>query len=73
MRRVEYPHNTLEQVKGYLDDAVTIVAELDPPDDLRTAMFTEAARLLSAKHVTMEQARFELPGVGGNDRLGRLG
>ena len=55
MNRREYPHNTSEQIRGYLDDALAIVNELDPPADLRAAVFTEAVRLIAAKQIIMEQ------------------
>jgi hypothetical protein len=35
------------QVAGHLDDALTIVAELGPPDDLRPAVLLAAAFLLA--------------------------
>lgn len=60
-RRVEHPHNTPEQIVDYLRSALELVAELNPPDDLRVAAFTKAADLFSSKHVTMEQV---VPGIG---------
>lgn len=54
-RRVEYPHNTERQVHDYLTKALTLVAELDPPDDLRGAVFVKAVDLYSAKQITVEQ------------------
>ena len=54
MRKAEYPHNTSEQVRGYLRDALEIVAELDPPADLAPIVLTKAVDLLAAKQVVME-------------------
>lgn len=48
LRRYEDPHNTPEQIREYLADALAIVAELDPPSDLRVATFAKAADLRSA-------------------------
>jgi len=55
MRRVEVPNNTPEQVRGYIEDAITLVELLEPPQDLREAVFTVAANLLSGKQILMEQ------------------
>lgn len=53
-RRTEQPHNTPEQVREYLREALEVVDELGPPDDLRVACFTKAADLLSAKQIMLE-------------------
>lgn len=37
--------------------ALELVADLEPPDDLRSAAFSEAVRLLGNKHVVMEQVQ----------------
>jgi hypothetical protein len=55
VQRKEYPHNTPEQVRDYLLEALTIVAEIDPPGDLRGLAFSKAVDLVSAKQVTFEQ------------------
>lgn len=55
MRRQEFPHHTREQIVGYLDDAVGIVAEVEPPAELREAAFTQAVALLAAKQIVFEQ------------------
>ena len=55
VRRHEHPDNTPEQVRDYLRAALELVAELEPPDDLRVATFTKAADLFASKHVTLEQ------------------
>lgn len=52
----ELPHNTLEQVKGYLVAALLLVEETDPPEDLRVAAFTGALGLISSKQIFYEQA-----------------
>lgn len=53
-RRTETYHSTPEQVREYLRDALAIVAELDPPDDLRAPVFTAAVNLGSAKTIAVE-------------------
>jgi hypothetical protein len=55
VQKREYQHNTLEQVRDYLLEALTIVAEIDPPGDLRGLAFSKAVDLVSAKQVIFEQ------------------
>jgi len=55
MRRTEEPHNTPEQVRGYLDEALTVVRELELDDELRVPAFLKAVDLLAAKQVFFEQ------------------
>jgi hypothetical protein len=54
MREVQ--HNSSEQVRLYLDEALQIVAELDVPDDLRVACFTKAADLIASKQLFIDPA-----------------
>jgi hypothetical protein len=51
----EHHLNTREQVRGYLSDALDIVAELGPPEDLRELAFSRACDWLANKQVTMQQ------------------
>lgn len=51
--RVEYAHFTDEQVIDHLVGAIALVAELDPPEDLRVAVFDHACRMLSSKQVAI--------------------
>jgi hypothetical protein len=46
--------NTRDEVAEDLEAALELVVELDPPDDLRVAVFTEAARLLSHRTLVQE-------------------
>jgi hypothetical protein len=55
VQKQEYQHNTPEQVRDYLREALAIVDELDPPDELRAALFVQAVGLLSAKQIVFEQ------------------
>lgn len=55
MRRHEVVHNTPEQVAGYLDEALRIVAQIEPPEDLRAIAYGKAVDLLAAKNITIEQ------------------
>jgi hypothetical protein len=66
VNRQEIPHNTPEQVRLYLQAALELVEELEPPDDLRGIFYAKAIDLLSAKQLIVEQLA---PGVLGN--LGR--
>jgi hypothetical protein len=52
MRREAY-HNTPEQIREYVRDALAVVDELQPPDDLREAVFTAAVNLRAAKQLTL--------------------
>ncbi len=53
--RTEYPHNTPEQVREYLREALAIVDELDVPTDLRAVAFEQAVGLVSRKALQIEQ------------------
>lgn len=55
VRYNERPNNTPEQIRAYLREALDVVDELGPPDDLRVACFTKAADLAAGKQITMEQ------------------
>jgi hypothetical protein len=54
MRQKEYSHNTPEQIRVYLTDALALVAELDPPEDLRVICFEKAVDLHAAKQIIFE-------------------
>jgi hypothetical protein len=65
MQRQEIPNNTLEQVKLYVQDALTLTDTLEPPDDLRAAVFTAAVNLISGKQIVMQQPQpVDLRGLG---------
>jgi hypothetical protein len=55
MRTTEHPHNSDEQVREYLQAALALIADLDPPDDLRGVAFAKAVDLFSAKQIVFEQ------------------
>jgi hypothetical protein len=55
MRQTEYPNNTPEQVREYLQTAADITAELDIAPDLTGIAFAKAADLLSGKQIVLEQ------------------
>jgi hypothetical protein len=55
MQRQELPNNTIEQVKQYVQDALTLTETIDPPDDLRAAVFTAAVNLIASKQIVMQQ------------------
>jgi hypothetical protein len=65
MQRQELPNNTIEQVKQYVQDALTLTDTLEPPDDLRAAVFTAAVNLISGKQIVMAQPQpMDLRGLG---------
>ena len=57
MRRVEMQHNTPEQVREYMEEAIAIVRDLDLTGDLFVPAFTKAVDLLAAKHIQFEQVQ----------------
>lgn len=64
MRRSEQHHNTPDQVEEYLRAALAVTDEIDPPADLRPAMFTAAVNLISGKQLILEQDPPVLLGQG---------
>ena len=52
--RQELMHNTPEQVLAYVRAGLAVVEELDPPDDLRAAVFTAAVNLASSKSISLQ-------------------
>jgi len=62
-RVTEHHYQTPEQVRAYLREALAVVAELVPPEDLRVACFTKAADLVSAKHVMVEAIQPGIPNL----------
>jgi len=64
----EFRHNTDEQVREYVEKALALVAELEPPDDLRGLVFSNACTFYAAKQIVMEQVA-PLAGIlGGGGR-----
>jgi hypothetical protein len=55
MQRQEIPNNTIEQVKEYLRDALTVTASINPPKELREAVFVAAVNLIASKQIVMQQ------------------
>lgn len=62
--KTEVPHNTREQAVDVLRAAIALVDELEPPDDLRAAVFAQAAQLLAAKQVFYEQTPMGVADLG---------
>ena len=54
-RKVEFHHNTPEQVVGFLRAGLDMVEDLDPPSDLREAVFTQAVQMIQARAIQFEQ------------------
>lgn len=63
IRFTERQHNTPEQIRDYLREALDVVDELGPPDDLRVACFAKAAELAAAKQVTGEAVIGNVPNL----------
>jgi hypothetical protein len=55
MMATEHQFNEPEQVAEYLRQALVIVADIEPPEDLRGICFAKAVELVSAKQVFFEQ------------------
>lgn len=65
MQRQEIPNNSPEQVHEYVTDALALVEAIDPPADLREAVFTVAANLYSGKQIIVAQPQpVDLSGLG---------
>lgn len=62
MHKQEVQLNAPQQANDWLRDALALVNEIDPPADLRAAMFVKAVDLLAAKQVFFEQSPAILPG-----------
>lgn len=58
-----YHHNTPAEVRAYLQGALEIVDELEPPEDLRVPLFVQAATLLAGKQVFYEQVGLNGPAM----------
>jgi hypothetical protein len=55
MRTSEYPNNTPEQVREYLQGAADAVEDVNIPPDLIPVAFEKAIDLLSGKQIVLEQ------------------
>jgi hypothetical protein len=66
MRQTEYPNNTPEQVREYLQQAADITAELDVAPDLAGIAFSKAVDLLSGKQIVLEQVALGMAIQQGN-------
>jgi hypothetical protein len=53
--RTDLHHYDREQVVEHLREAMAIVAELEPADDLRVPTFANAVQMLSQKQAIFEQ------------------
>ena len=51
----EIPSFTYEQVRGVIDNAVTVVSDLEIEGDLRVPAFSAACNLFAAKQIVMEE------------------
>lgn len=67
MRR-EIHHYTAAQVREHLAEAITLLDELEVPDDLRQVAFVNAYNSLAAKAIAEEQVQFVPPQLDGRYR-----
>jgi hypothetical protein len=55
IQRQEIPNNTPDQVFAYVNAALALVDQIEPPDDLRAPVFEKACDLFAGKQVLMVQ------------------
>ena len=55
MRKVELFFSTEEQVREFIEYGLALVDDIEPPEDLREAVFVQAVTLRQARHVQWEQ------------------
>lgn len=55
--------NSEQEIRGFLGDALAIVADLNVPEDLREAAFVKAVDLLSVKIPKQSKALSGLDGL----------
>jgi hypothetical protein len=55
MRQSEYPNNTPEQVREYIQGASDVVEACEIPPDLVPIAFEKAIDLLAGKQIVLEQ------------------
>jgi hypothetical protein len=66
MRQTEYPNNTPEQVREYLQGAADAVEAVDIPPDLIPVAFEKAIDLLAGKQIVLEQVSLGMAIPQGN-------
>ena len=55
LQKHEIKNNTADEAREYLEAALALTLELDPPQDLRSHVFVQAVGLLSGKQIVVEQ------------------
>ncbi len=55
MQRQEIPNNTPEQVRAYIEAAITLVDVIEPPAELREQVFVAAVNLIASKQIALTQ------------------
>jgi hypothetical protein len=68
MRQSEYPHNTPEQVREYIQGAADVVEACDIPPDLVPIAFEKAIDLIANKQIVLEQVGLGMAMPQGNQR-----
>jgi hypothetical protein len=67
MRQTEYPNNTPEQVREYLQGAADAVEAVNIPPDLIPVAFEKAIDLLAGKQIVLEQVGLGMAIPRGNE------
>lgn len=65
--------HTEAEIAGAVAFALDLVADVDPPGDLRGAVFTAAVNLHSSKQILWEQPPVPVLGLGLQGQPGRRG
>jgi hypothetical protein len=63
-QRTDIPNNTPEQAREYLEAALELVEQLEPPAELREHVFNRAVELLSGKQILVSQPPSVSPFAG---------
>jgi hypothetical protein len=67
MRQTEYPNNTPEQVREYLQGAADAVEAVNIPPGLIPVAFEKAIDLLAGKQIVLEQVGLGMAIPRGNE------
>jgi hypothetical protein len=67
MQRQDILHNSDEEVADNIAKALLLVIELDPDEDLRAAVFTQACQMYASKQILLTEPRpLDLSDLRGN-------
>lgn len=67
MQRQDILHNSDAEVEEITTKALNLVHDLDPPKDLRAAVFTQACQMYASKQILLTEPRpLDLADLRGN-------